>query len=60
MGQKAIDFHAALEFARLHKHFAAIRPSKADEKEKRIVVGQTSVHERSRNQGRGKVAATDH
>jgi ParB/RepB/Spo0J family partition protein len=36
-GQKAIDLHAALEFARVHKHFAASTPSKADEKTKRLI-----------------------
>src|SRR5216683_178588 len=36
-GQKAIDLHAALEFSRVHKHFAASTPSKADQKTKRII-----------------------
>jgi len=36
-GQKAIDLHAALEFSRVHKHFAASTPSKADERTKRII-----------------------
>jgi hypothetical protein len=36
-GQKAIDLHAALEFSRVHKHFAVSTPAKADEKTKRII-----------------------
>src|SRR5712692_3592835 len=36
-GQKTIDLIAALEFFRLHKHFAASTPPRADERTKRIV-----------------------
>ncbi|HKD39114.1 MAG TPA: hypothetical protein VKB87_02400, partial [Myxococcaceae bacterium] len=36
-GQKTIDLHAALEFSRLHKHFAANAPAKADERATRII-----------------------
>jgi len=36
-GQKTIDLHAALEFFRLHKHFAASTPPRADERTKRII-----------------------
>src|SRR5712692_9852227 len=36
-GQKAIDLHAALEFSRVHEHFAVSTPSKADKKTKRII-----------------------
>jgi hypothetical protein len=36
-GQKTIDLHAALEFCRLHKHFAATTRPKADEKTNRII-----------------------
>src|SRR5262249_45417568 len=43
-GQKAIDLHAALEFFRVHKHFAATTPSRANEKTKRLI-------ERAREEG---------
>src|SRR5262249_30222430 len=36
-GQKTIDLHAALEFSRLHKHFAVNAPARADERAKRII-----------------------
>src|SRR6266852_54028 len=36
-GQKTIDLHAALEFSRLHKYFAANTPARADEKTKKII-----------------------
>src|SRR6266849_3229650 len=36
-GEKTIDLHAALEFSRLHKYFAANTPDKANEKTKRII-----------------------
>src|SRR6266852_1816505 len=36
-GQKTIDLHAALEFFRLHKHFAASTPPRADDRTKRII-----------------------
>ncbi len=36
-GQKAIGLHAALEFSRVHEHFAVSTPSKADKKTKRII-----------------------
>ncbi len=36
-GQKTLDLHAALEFSRLHKYFAANAPAKADEKIRRII-----------------------
>src|SRR5712692_408881 len=43
-GQKTIDLHAALEFSRLHKYFAANTPARADEKTKKII-------DRAREQG---------
>ena len=42
--QKTIDLHAALEFSRLHKYFAANGPARADEKTKKII-------DRAREQG---------